>query len=144
MTTGMIMPPWSLVAALNSLQKPMMFTPCWPSAGPTGGAGLACPAGICNLISPVFFFAITILSSFFDLPILQLDRRVAAENVHRDLQLAARRIDLFDDPVEVHERPVRDLHILAHRELDLRTLRVFALGNLRLDDRHFFRSHRHR
>ena len=28
MTTGMIMPAWSLVKALNSLQKPMMLTPC--------------------------------------------------------------------------------------------------------------------
>ncbi len=36
-------PPW--VLALNSLQKPMMLTPCWPSAGPTGGAGFALPAG---------------------------------------------------------------------------------------------------
>ncbi len=60
MTTGMIMPAWSLVVALNSLQKAMMLTPCWPKAGPTGGAGLACPAGICNLICPVIFFAIKI------------------------------------------------------------------------------------
>ena len=28
------------------------------SAGPIGGAGLAAPAGICNLIRPVIFFAI--------------------------------------------------------------------------------------
>src|SRR5438105_9362256 len=41
MTTGMISPccPW--VRALNVLQNSMMFTPCWPSAGPTGGAGVA-------------------------------------------------------------------------------------------------------
>src|SRR5437016_14384784 len=58
MTTGITIPGWSLVVALNSLQNAMMFTPCWPSAGPTGGAGLACPAGICNLICPVIFFAI--------------------------------------------------------------------------------------
>src|SRR6478736_1606013 len=45
MTTGMIMPFWSLVFALNSLQKPMMLTPWAPRAGPTGGAGLAAPAG---------------------------------------------------------------------------------------------------
>src|SRR5690606_32580671 len=31
--------PW--VLALNALQNSMMFTPCWPSAGPTGGDGLA-------------------------------------------------------------------------------------------------------
>src|SRR3954468_22893858 len=45
MTTGMIVPPWSWVCALNALQNSMMFTPCWPSAGPTGGAGFAAPAG---------------------------------------------------------------------------------------------------
>jgi hypothetical protein len=45
---------------LNSLQKPMMLTPCCPSAGPTGGAGFACPAGICNRIIPVTSFAIKI------------------------------------------------------------------------------------
>ena len=38
------------VCALNALQNSMMFTPCWPRAGPTGGLGLAWPAGICSLI----------------------------------------------------------------------------------------------
>src|SRR6267154_3674335 len=57
-TTGITRPASALVAALNSLQNAMMLTPCWPSAGPTGGAGLAWPAGICNLICPVIFFAI--------------------------------------------------------------------------------------
>ena len=39
----------SAVLALKSLQKLMMLRPCWPSAGPTGGAGFAVPAGItCN------------------------------------------------------------------------------------------------
>src|SRR5579871_2673512 len=49
-TTGMIRPSWSLpeVLALNVLQKSMMFTPCGPNAVPTGGAGVALPAGICN------------------------------------------------------------------------------------------------
>ena len=61
MTTGMIMsPPW--VLALNSLQNCMMFTPCWPSAGPTGGAGLALPAGSCSLICPVTFFMASVHS----------------------------------------------------------------------------------
>src|SRR6266403_1463583 len=46
------------VAALNSLQNPMMLTPCWPSAGPTGGEGFAFPAGSCSLTIPVTFFAI--------------------------------------------------------------------------------------
>src|SRR6478609_9383376 len=34
----------------------MMLTPCAPSAGPTGGAGLAAPAWIWSLISPETFF----------------------------------------------------------------------------------------
>jgi hypothetical protein len=38
----------SAVFALNSLQKAMMFNPACPSAGPTGGAGLAAPALISN------------------------------------------------------------------------------------------------
>ena len=50
MTTGMIMPIWFLVRSLNSLVKDMMFTPFWPRAGPTGGAGVALPAGICSLM----------------------------------------------------------------------------------------------
>ena len=29
-----------------------MFTPFCPNAGPTGGAGVAPPAGICNLTKP--------------------------------------------------------------------------------------------
>ena len=45
------------VWALNALQNSMMLTPCWPSAGPTGGAGLACPPGIWSLMSVRTFFA---------------------------------------------------------------------------------------
>src|SRR5512146_2532382 len=36
----------------------MMSTTCGPSAVPTGGAGVACPAGICSLTNPVAFLAI--------------------------------------------------------------------------------------
>ena len=50
MTTGRMSPACFWVAALNSLQKAMMLTPRGPSAVPTGGAGLAWPAGICSLI----------------------------------------------------------------------------------------------
>src|SRR5699024_10017291 len=57
-TTGMIRSPLSAVLALNSLVNCTMFTPCCPRAGPTGGAGVAFPAGICNLMYPSTFFAI--------------------------------------------------------------------------------------
>ena len=49
-TTGMIRSPLSAVLALNSFVNCTMFTPCCPNAGPTGGAGVALPAEICNLI----------------------------------------------------------------------------------------------
>ena len=58
MTTGMIMPMSFLVRSLNSLVKAAMLTPCWPRAGPTGGAGVAFPAGICSLTYPTTFCAI--------------------------------------------------------------------------------------
>src|SRR5687767_8323498 len=58
-STGMIIPGWPWVRALNCLQNSMMFTPCWPSAGPTGGAGLAAPAGTWSLMKPVTFFAMS-------------------------------------------------------------------------------------
>jgi len=46
------------------LQNSMMFTPCWPSAGPIGGAGVAFPAGTWSFtIAWIgFVFAIRILS----------------------------------------------------------------------------------
>ena len=48
------------VLELNSLQNAMMLMPCGPSAGPTGGAGLALPAWSCSLTMPETFFAMTI------------------------------------------------------------------------------------
>src|SRR4029079_1077408 len=54
----MIVPVSACVRELNALQNSMMLTPCWPSAGPTGGAGLAAPAGIWSLISVSTFLAI--------------------------------------------------------------------------------------
>src|SRR5205085_2211834 len=57
-TTGRMSPDCFWVAALNSLQNAMMLTPRGPSAVPTGGAGFACPAGICDLMSATFSLAI--------------------------------------------------------------------------------------
>jgi hypothetical protein len=45
------------VRSLNSFVKRPMLTPCWPSAGPTGGAGVALPAGIWSFTIPVTFCA---------------------------------------------------------------------------------------
>ena len=44
-SAGTMSPRWDSVWALYALTNSMMFTPCWPSAGPTGGAGVAWPAG---------------------------------------------------------------------------------------------------
>src|SRR5580704_2382973 len=58
MTTGIMSPAISLalVRALNCLQNSMMLTCAWPSAGPTGGAGVALPATIWSFTYPVIFF----------------------------------------------------------------------------------------
>src|SRR6266850_3896213 len=137
MTTGITSPASFLVTALYSLQNAMMLTPCWPSAGPTGGAGFACPAGICNLICPVIFFAIRFLIlifilieswprhpsirirstikikkrllAFFHLPILQFDRRIAAKYVHCYFQFAAIRFNFLDYATEIKERAIVNL-----------------------------------
>ena len=62
-SAGITMPRWFSVAALYALQKSMMLMPCGPSAVPTGGAGVAWPAGIWIFtIAASFFFAISIRS----------------------------------------------------------------------------------
>src|SRR3954471_16702622 len=95
------------VCALNALQNSMMFTPCWPSAGPTGGAGLAWPAVIWSLMIAASFFFLGGIplslvdvhpaewrrpdacrasgearSDLGDLAERQLDRRLPAEDRH--------------------------------------------------------------
>src|SRR6201996_7271244 len=55
-STGMMLPRWASVAALYCRTKSMMFTPCGPSAVPTGGAGVAWPAGSCTLTTAASLF----------------------------------------------------------------------------------------
>src|SRR5687768_1622050 len=55
----MIKPSWPAVFALKFLQKSMMLTPCGPSAVPTGGAGVAAPAGHCSFTIALIFLAIS-------------------------------------------------------------------------------------
>src|SRR2546427_4048447 len=100
----MINPSWSFadVFALNALQKSMMLTPCCPRAGPTGGAGVASPAGICSFTYPVIFFAIAFdLLDLLDLQELQLHRGRAPEDRDHDLQGRTVQVDVFDDPGEI-------------------------------------------
>src|SRR5215831_2401850 len=63
MTTGTVMPRMSLVRSLNCDTNWPMFTPCWPRAGPTGGAGVACPPVTCKRIWAVTCRAMSLLSS---------------------------------------------------------------------------------
>src|SRR5437870_6420302 len=96
----MISPSWSFaeVFALNALQNSMMLTPCGPSAVPTGGAGVALPAGICNFTIPVTFLAIltpvasvrfltvAVLLYLFYLQEIQFHRRGSSKNRHHHAQ----------------------------------------------------------
>src|SRR5712664_1003849 len=100
----------------------MMLMPCGPSAVPTGGAGVALPAGSSSLRTALTFFLLipiyTVLVDLLDLQQVELDRRLAAEHVDQHLQLALLRVDLVDLAVEVGERSVHDPHGLADLELD--------------------------
>src|SRR6516165_4558807 len=121
----MIRPFCDAVLALKLLQKSMMFTPCWPRAGPTGGAGVASPAGICSFTYPVIFLAIAFLLprlQLLDLQELELDRRGAPEDRDHDLQRRAIEVDVLDHAGEIRERAVRDPDVLAllERVLGLR------------------------
>src|ERR671931_1399398 len=106
------------VCALKALQNSMMLTPCWPSAGPTGGAGFACPPGICSLISVRTFLAMSV--QFLHLIEGELNRHLPLEDVDEHLQLLLVGVDVDDLAVEVGERTRRHLDGLAERVLDLR------------------------
>src|SRR3979411_1848513 len=88
---------WPCVRALNSLQKAMMLMPCGPSAVPTGGAGLAFPAGIWSFTNPDTFFAITLLHVCpprrVELPLLFFRRRGQRRPASVALQLQVVQLD---------------------------------------------------
>src|SRR5713226_9186247 len=109
------------VWALKPLQNSMMFTPCWPSAGPTGGDGFALPAGICSFTIAWTFFTLEPLH----LVVLELDGGGPAEDRHLDLHPPALGIHVLHDALEVDERSVDDADLVAPLEdrLRLRLLR---------------------
>src|ERR1035437_1594899 len=115
----MIKPSWSFadVLALKALQNSMMFTPCWPSAGPAGGAGIAAPAGICSLIMVMTFLAMSssfrvrespVSAGLFDLLEPEFDRRFAAEDRDHHLELVLVGVDLGDLARKVGKQPSGD------------------------------------
>ncbi len=80
MTTGITVPASPWVCALNALQNSMMLMPCWPSAGPTGGAGVAWPPAACSLMVVRTFLAMTSGLDLLDLVEADLDRGLATED----------------------------------------------------------------
>src|SRR3954462_1455016 len=136
-STGTTLPRCASVAALYCLQNSMMLTPCWPSAGPTGGAGVAAPALICSLIRPAIFF-LGGMSGSSDLRYLaegELDRRLPAEDGHEDLQSLGLGVDLVDGRRQRRERAVHDRDRLADGEVDdLRRLGALGLLGLRREE----------
>src|SRR5579883_272604 len=118
------------VLALNSLQNAMMLIPCGPSAGPTGGAGLALPAASWSLTIPVTFLAMTVLlpvafvvasalralDPLLHLGEVELDRRGASEDRDLDAELLLVGLDLLDRAREVGERAVDDADLVARLE----------------------------
>src|SRR5512138_1799768 len=139
----MMSPGCPCVRELNALQNSMMFTPCWPSAGPIGGAGVALPAGTWSLTSACTGLVLAIRVPFrsrgfrpaptsrgraagpapaerrsgrldrLDLQEVELDGRRAPEDRHHHLHLLPLGIHLVDDAGEVGERTVHHLHVLA-------------------------------
>src|SRR3954468_24936406 len=99
----------------------MMLMPCWPRAGPTGGAGDAWPPVACSLIWVRTFFAMSSFgwyglrwgsggggrfrSDLLDLIEADLDRRLATEDRDEDLELRGVLVDLGDLAREVRQRP---------------------------------------
>src|ERR1700751_929448 len=107
----MMLPRCLSVAALYCLTKSMMFTPCGPSAVPTGGAGVAWPAGSFTLTPAgrLFLLGGIELCPYLDLGYLverQLDGRLAAEDRHQHLELLGVRVDLVHRGGQSGERPV--------------------------------------
>src|SRR5712672_2277206 len=124
----------------------MMLICAWPSAGPTGGAGVALPAAICNLTEPVAFFAIVffsptcpspkqpltlkLLRHLLHLVELQLHRGRTAENRYHHFQGLAIFVHLIHYAGEAGERTFGDAHRLVLLKLDLELGLLAAVGHL--------------
>src|ERR1700761_1074723 len=130
----MMLPRWPSVAALYCRTKSMMFTPCGPSAVPTGGAGVAWPAGSRTLETAERLFLLGGMELFphLDLGYLverQLDRRLAPENRDQHLELLGLGVDLVHGGRQGRERPVHHGNRLT--DLEVRRGGAGRLGLLR-------------
>src|SRR5271166_3951915 len=136
-STGMMLPRWLSVAALYCLTKSMMFTPCGPSAVPTGGAGVAWPAGSCTLTTAASLFLLGGIAvcpylclGWLDLGYLverQLDRGLAAEDRHQHLELLGVRVDLVHSGGKRGERTVHNGNAFADLKFHRGGSRGFGL-----------------
>src|SRR5580704_8790129 len=96
------------VAALYCFTNSIVWTPCGPSAVPTGGAGVAAPAGSWILTTAVTRLLAMVFRNLpwpaadldhcdlelCDLAELEFDRRLPAEDVDEHLQLQLVLVDL--------------------------------------------------
>src|SRR5688572_30041604 len=96
MWTDTLFPAMPLVAALNLVTKSPMLMPACPSAGPSGGAGVALAASIINFTFLTAFFAICNLDYireislyFLNLQEIKFHRRFASEHGDQNFDLAA-------------------------------------------------------
>src|SRR6185295_6704047 len=128
MITGMMLSPSFWVFALNCLQNSMMLTPCCPSDGPTGGAGFAFPAGICNLIcadtSLAMSYTPTHVRPFRRLNSLhlqkpQLHRSGTPENTDQNFKPAMVLIHFIHHTIKTENRPINNPHVIRLDEFDL-------------------------
>src|SRR5439155_25635368 len=115
-----------------------MFTPCWPSAGPTGGAGVAWPPGHWSLIFAVISFAISVRPfrrsrhrcqlDALHLPVFQFHRRGATEDLHHDTNQPLALQHLVHTAFEILERAFLNLNRLALLKIDLEPWLILGLG----------------
>src|SRR4029453_1518172 len=62
---------------------------------------------------------LALLGGALDLPVLEVDQRIAAEDADRDAEFAALGVDLFDDAVLILEGTIAHFDDFANREADL-------------------------
>src|SRR5215207_9401603 len=106
-----------------------MLMPCGPSAVPTGGAGVALPAGSCSVSTIRIFLAMVVFRFLLELLYLEeieFHRCFPAEDADEDLDLVALGVDLVDRSDELGERTVRHANALALDEGDAVLRRLHA------------------
>src|ERR1700739_902723 len=160
-STGKTIPSGSFcVLALNCLQKSMMLTPWGPSAVPTGGAGVALPAGSCSLIVVCTFFGGIVplpqsqiflprprgprcSTKLLDAGKIQFDGSRAPENRYGNFQAAVIVVNFFHGTVEVGKRPIDNADLLVALENNFWFLAVLR-GVHAIDDGVHFRFRKRR